>query len=58
MIEAEVTKDNKTIGQLKDDYVYLLNDPKHILQDRPLEICFDDDNKRNKTFETIDKQKY
>ena len=45
MIESEATKNNKTIGQLKDDYVYLLNKANQILQDIPIEIFVDDDKK-------------
>ena len=37
MIESDLTKNNKTIGQLKDDSVYLLNYVKHVMQDRPNE---------------------
>ena len=32
MIEAELTKNNKTIGQLKYDSMYLLNYAKQILK--------------------------
>ena len=34
LIESKLTR--KTVGQLKDDSVYLLNDAKYILQGRPL----------------------
>ena len=38
--------------------MYLLNNVKHILQDRPLENFVDDDNKMNENFEIVDKRKY
>ena len=45
MVEAEVTKNNKTIGKLEYDSLYLLNDAKNILQDKSLESFRDyDDN--------------
>ena len=50
IIEVEVTKYNKKIGQLKDDSVYLLNDAKHIFQERPLEKLVDNYNKMNENF--------
>ena len=31
---------------MKDDYVYLFNDAKSILQDKPLETFMDDDKKK------------
>ena len=43
MVEAEVTKNNKTIGKLEYDSLYLLNDAKNILQDKSLESFRDDD---------------
>ena len=55
MIEAQVTKNNKTIGQLKDDYVYLLNNEKDILQDIPLESFVDDENNMDENIEKIEK---
>ena len=58
MIEAELKNNNKTIGQLKDDSVYLLNYAKHIMQDWPNESVVDDDNKKDKIVENINKRKY
>ena len=55
MIESDLTKNNKTIGQLKDDSVYLLNYVKHVMQDRPNENFVDDDNKKYKIVEIVDK---
>ena len=51
MIEAEVTKNNKTIGKLKYYSVYQLHDAKRIFQDRPLETFVNDDNKMNENVE-------
>ena len=36
MIEAGVNKQNKQIGQLKDDYVYILNYQKDIFKEKRL----------------------
>ena len=58
IIESEVTKFNKTIGQLKGDSVYLLSDAKNILQDRPQENFVDDDNNMDKNVEKIEKREY
>ena len=58
MIESEATKNNKTIGQLKDDYVYLLNKANQILQDIPIEIFVDDDKKMDEKVEIVDRRKY
>ena len=58
MVQVEVTKNNKKIGKLKDDSVYILNYAKHIMKDRPLETFVDDDNKMNENFEIVDKRKY
>ena len=43
---------------MKDDSEYLLNDNKHIFQDRHLEMFVDDDSKMNEKVEIVDKQKY
>ena len=45
MIELYVTQNNKKIEHWKDDSVYLLNDAKHIFQERPLENFVNDDTK-------------
>ena len=37
MIEGYVSKNKKYIGQLKDDYVFLLNDVESTLHDKPIE---------------------
>ena len=58
IIESEVTKFNKTIGQLKGNSVYLLSDAKNILQDRPQENFVDDDNNMDKNVEKIEKREY
>ena len=58
MIKAELTKNYKTIGKLEDDYVYLLNNVKHIMQDRPNGIFVDDDKKKDEMVDTVDKQRY
>ena len=58
MIEAKLTKNNKTIGQLKDDSVYLLKNMKHIMPDIPNENFVDDDNKKDEIVEIVDKRKY
>ena len=42
LIEAGVTKKNKKIVQLKDDSVYLLNDAKYILQEKPIGYLMND----------------
>ena len=49
MIEAGVTKKLKKKGQLKDYYVYLLNNANYIFQDKPLETFMDDDDKMDET---------
>ena len=58
MIEVELTKINKTIIQFKDDYLYLLNDAKHIMQDRPNENFVGDDKNKDEIVEIVDKWKY
>ena len=40
IIEEEVTKKYTTIGQLKDDSVYLQKNAKHILHEIPLGILW------------------
>ena len=42
---------------MKDDSVYLLNNVKHIMQDRPNEIFVDDDNRKYEIVEIVDKRK-
>ena len=37
MIEGDVTKRNKSIGQFKDDSVFLLNDVESNFHDKPIE---------------------
>ena len=37
MIEGDVTKNKKYIGQLKDDSVFLLNDVESTLHDKHIE---------------------
>ena len=58
MIESEVTKHIWTIGKLKDDSVYLLNDARRIFQYRPLEHFAGDDNKIDEKIEIVGKRKY
>ena len=58
MIEAELTKNKKTIGQLKYDSVYLLKDARNIIQDRPNEIFVNDDNNRYEIVDIVDQRKY
>ena len=43
---------------MKDDYFYRMNDAKHTMQDRHNEHFVDDDNKKDKIVEIVDKQKY
>ena len=43
---------------MKDDSVYILNNVKHIFQDRPLENVLDDDNNTNEKNEIVDECKY
>ena len=38
--------------------MYILNDAKHIMQDRNNEIFVDDDNNKDKLVEIFDKRKY
>ena len=42
LIEAELTINNKTIVQLKDYSVYLLNDARYILQDKYIGYLMND----------------
>ena len=37
MIEGDVTKNKESIGQLKDDSVFLLNELEIALNDKPIE---------------------
>ena len=43
---------------MKDDYVYLLKDAKHVMQDRHNESFVDDDNKKYEIFKNVNKRKY
>ena len=43
---------------MKDDYVYLLNNVKYIMQDRPNDNFVDDDNKKDEIVDIVDKQTY
>ena len=38
MIKVYVTKNKESIGQFKDDSVFLLNDVESNLRDKPIEI--------------------
>ena len=58
MIEVELTKINKTIRPFKDDSLYLLNDAKNIMQDRPNENFVVDDKNKDEIAEIVDKWKY
>ena len=51
-------EDKWIIEQLKDDYLYLLNDVKHIIQDRPNGNFVDSDNNRGEIVDIVDKQIY
>ena len=48
MIEAQLTK---IIGQLRYDSVYLLNDAKYILQDKPLLFSVENNNRMDENVE-------
>ena len=58
MIESEITNNNKTVGQLKDGFVCILNYVKHIMQDSHNKKGVDDDNKKDKIFDIVEKRKY